>query len=314
MKTVFLRVLDVNDKATALLEAVHEPERARGRQRFEVDTASFTAVPRSPFAYWVSERFQRLFKEMPAFETEGRTAKQGLATADDFRFVRAWWAVPADGTGIRWFSFAKGGKFSPFYAALNLSVNWAREGAEISNFHKGDSSRVASRPQNTNFFFRSGLTWPRRTSSGLSMRAMPTGSIFADKGPAAFVDDDDGAELLAVLAIASSRGFGMLVSLQLAAADAAARSYEVGLIQTTPVPRLTDSDREALARLARRGWWLTRSLDIRSETSHAFTIPALLQVPGADLAARTDTWSDHVRTVEAELAAIQTEITNRSRI
>ena len=38
MKTVFLRVLEADDKATALLAAVREPERAKGRQRFEVDT------------------------------------------------------------------------------------------------------------------------------------------------------------------------------------------------------------------------------------------------------------------------------------
>ena len=38
MKTVFLRVLEADDKAAALLAAIREPESgARGRQRFEVD-------------------------------------------------------------------------------------------------------------------------------------------------------------------------------------------------------------------------------------------------------------------------------------
>ncbi|MHB1847233.1 MAG: type II restriction endonuclease subunit M, partial [Deltaproteobacteria bacterium] len=130
MKTVFLRVLEADDKATALLQAVRDPERARGRQRFEVDPESFASVPRSPFAYWVSERLRLLFKNLPAFEAEGRTAKQGLATADDFRFVRAWWAVSASQADERWFPIVKGGRFSPYYANVPAVVNWERDGAE----------------------------------------------------------------------------------------------------------------------------------------------------------------------------------------
>jgi hypothetical protein len=35
MKTVFLRVVEAEDKAAALLAAIREPNSARGRQRFE---------------------------------------------------------------------------------------------------------------------------------------------------------------------------------------------------------------------------------------------------------------------------------------
>ena len=51
MKTVFLRVLEADDKALALLQAVREPEQARGKKRFDVDPTSFGSVPRSPFVY-----------------------------------------------------------------------------------------------------------------------------------------------------------------------------------------------------------------------------------------------------------------------
>ena len=94
MKTVFLRALEAEDKAAALCAAISDPAATQGRLRFEVDPESFASVPRSPFAYWVSDRVRRLFTELPPFEAEGRTAKQGLATADDFRFVRAWWEAP----------------------------------------------------------------------------------------------------------------------------------------------------------------------------------------------------------------------------
>ena len=79
MKTIFLRVLEADDKAAALRAAIREPGRQLGRQRFEVDAASFTAVPRSPFAYWVSEDFGSSSRRLPPFEADGRTAEAGFA-------------------------------------------------------------------------------------------------------------------------------------------------------------------------------------------------------------------------------------------
>lgn len=306
MSTVFLRILDADDKASALLEAVREAEHARGRARFEVDPRSFAKVPRSPFAYWVSDRLRDLFKELPPFEAEGRAAKQGLATADDFRFVRAWWEVAEERVGTRWFPFAKGGKFSPFYADVYLVVNWESHGAEIVNFCKPGSDRVASRPQNVDFFFRPGLTWPLRTS-GFSMRAMPAGCLFGHKGPAAFVDADDHDSLTALACMTNSLAFGELVSLQLARTQLA-QSYEVGLIQNTPVPSLTSSARASLSSLASHAWSLRRSLDTSTETSHAFAMPAILQIDGASPSARAAAWIDHISAIHAELAAVQADV------
>jgi hypothetical protein len=45
------------------------------------------------------------------------------------------------------------------------------------------------------------LTWPLRTQSGLSVRAMPTGCIFSHKGPDAFVEGDAPQTLLTLLAV-----------------------------------------------------------------------------------------------------------------
>jgi hypothetical protein len=128
---------------------------------------------------------------------------------------------------------------------------------------------------------------------------MPAGCIFADKGPVAFVADDDPEELLALLAIFNSRAFGLLVSLQLAAADTAARSYEVGVIQRTPVPDLIAEQQSQLAKLARRAWVLKRKADTINETSHAFLLPAAL---------RDRVGEFNALAIEAELVFIQTEI------
>ena len=307
--SLFIRLMAEEDKGAALAEVLGRLRAGEADARvFQVAPESFGQVPGMPFAYWVSEGVRDAFRRLPAFETAERTAKQGLATADDFRFVRLAWETVSQsgGSGQRWWPFAKGGVYSPFYADVYLLVNWEEEGAEIKTFADPKTARTYSRPQGIDYYFRPGLTWPLRTQSGLALRVLPAGCIFGHKGPAAFVTDDDPEALLALLAVTNSRAFRTLVDLQMAFG-----SYEVGVLQRTPVPDLTEADRRSLADLARRAWSLKRALDTAELTSHAFTLPALLQVEGATLAERAAAWQARIEDTEARLAAIQAEIDRR---
>jgi len=296
--TIFIRVFDaaVDDKASTLLRLVQAAasDRSDAANLFYVEPICFMAVPTSPFSYWVSNGVREIFQKMPRFEAEKRTVRQGLATAEDFRFVRADWEVPANKKGSRWFGFAKGGAFSPFYADVFLCVNWEACGAEIKNnlnAQGGVRSNVwMLRDTADKCFFRPGLTWPLRTQRGFGIRAMPAGCVFGHKGPAAFGEGDDSDEMLALLAVATSSTFRALVGLQMAFG-----SYEVGVVQRTPIPRLTPTNIKALAKLARRAWSLKRSLDTSNETSHAFLLPAAINKVEADV-------------VERELASIQKQV------
>ncbi len=300
--TIFLRLLSEPDKAAALLEVCGR-QRAEGSdpRLFEVAPEAFDAVPGKPFAYWVNEAVRETFARLPAFEGEGRTARLGVSTKNDFRFLRVWWETSGQRpvvSGQKWVPFAKGSAFSPFYADVYLEVNWLNNAREIEaellmKFpYLGDSADFVLHRNHP--YLRPGLTWPRRTQGGLSLRAMPAGCIFADKGPAAFVTTDDPDELLALLALTNSRAFGLLISLQMAFG-----SYEVGVIQKTPVPDLSSEQRTHLATLARRAWSLKRTLDTVNETSHAFLLPTALRARLSDF---------DPPAIEAELAAIQREI------
>ena len=160
-----------------------------------------------------------------------------------------------------------------------------------------------------NFFGRPGLTWPRRTS-GLSLRVLPAGSAFADKGPALFRANDSRPALLADLAIASSRSFSACVDAQLARTTLA-QSFELGILRSTPVPKIDSAESDQLAELARRGWSIRRSLDMCTETSHAFVLPALLHVDGDTFAALLDAWSSRVAKLQGELEEVQFAIDER---
>ncbi len=304
--TIFFRLLESDNKGTALQHAIQQL--AQGQPKTNtllVEPTSFQQIPRSPFAYWVDEKFLALFNSLKQVH-QLSTAQHGASSKDDFRFLRVFWELTL-GQDSRWFNFAKGGSYSIFYSDPNLVINWADDAKELEasllqkySYLGTDANWVLHREC---FYFRPGLTWSRRSQKGLSIRVMPKGCIFADKGPAIFVAEDEPHQLLALLAITNSAAFCLLVELQMAFG-----SYEVGVIQRTPVPDLTPESTTTLATLAHRAWSLKRSLDTATQTSHAFTLPALLQVNAFRLSKRAAAWTEKVTIIEAKLTQIQTQI------
>ena len=208
-------------------------------------------------------------------------------------------------SGKCWVPFAKGGVYSPYYSDLHLVVNWGRDGDEIKNFMDVQTGKLLSRPQNTGFYFHPGLTWPARTTSGISIRILPKGCIFSHKGPAVFAKKDEQESLLALM---NSQVFEALVALQLGAADAAARSYEVGLIQKVPVPNLVGTDSVRLGELAINYVHLKRNLDTANENSHVYRLPAILQTRRNTLAEGVLAWQVQVIQLQQQLMEYQNEI------
>jgi hypothetical protein len=302
---VFIPARDSTDKAEVLRAAAAGAGGDNGTVTFAIDVTRFEAVPRSPFAYWLSERLLETFVTLPSLNTDDRCVVSTNPLNDDFRYVRVWWETRPSHLGQQFRCWAKGGAHSPIYYDIDTVINWDADRDTFTGF-LGTKNRPLERPASVQHFFRPGLTWPRRTQRGLSIRAMPAGCIFADKGPGVFVDSDDRGKLLALLAVMNSGVFRALVDVQMAFG-----SYEVGVIQRTPLPDASQEARSVLAGLARRSWALRRSLDTKVETSHAFVLPALLQVEGDSLAARADAWATRVRVAEAELERIHAEIDER---
>ena len=300
--TIFLRLLADHDKAISLAEVCAQVRTAGSDPRtHELPAEAFDVVPGKPFAYWVSEAVREAFSNFSPFEVDGRVARQGGVNGDDFRWLRFWVeGNESEGLGRKAVPISKGGAFSRFYCDLPLSARWDHEADTFFSF-SGLPHRPSLQPASFDYYFRPGLTWPRRTN-GLSFRVLPADCIFADKGPAAFVNGDDSDELLALVCLLNSKAFGLLVSVQLARVELA-QSFEVGLIQQTPVPDLPTAHRTHLAAVARRAWSLKRSLDTVTETSHAFLLPLVLRQ-----AQTLRLGSFDPSAIEAELACIQADI------
>ena len=296
--TTFLRLLADKDKAINLKDSCRALRTGSGDIRlFQVEPAAFRSIPTTPFAYWLGEDVLNIYSSTMPFGNEQRAAKQGLATEDDFRFVRLWWEPSQSFKD--WKPLAKGGSYSPYYLDLHLVINWANDGKPLKACVIQRHGNVGKRIYNEQYYFRQGVTWSQRTTKDLSVRVLPQGCIFSCKGQAAFVDGANDQELLATLAIFNSAPFRYFVNVRVAAADAAARSYDNGILQSVPYPVIKEASREALSSYALEAYRMRILLDSVSETSHAFTVPVALRARLGDY---------DPPAIEAELARIQSEI------
>lgn len=299
---IFIRLLEATNKESALKELAIELKSIGefSERIFDVDPKIFRCIQGAPFSYWANKSALKAFDALPSFKGISRLACVTNPVGEDKRFYRLWWETVqgASTNGSKWVPLAKGGKFSPFYFDLNLVVNWSFSNGTYVGF-TGTEHRPLAKPASVDYFFKPGLSWPQRTSSGLGMRALPAGAVFSTKGPGAFVQNFGANETLEMLAICNSQAFRYLVNMQIAAADAAARSYEVGIINRTPFPETDVKTEDLLATLAHKAWAVKRIFDSVDETSHAFVLPATLR-------ARLGYYDPSC--TEPELTRIQSEI------
>jgi len=297
--TIFLRLLNESEKGAALSKASNDI-RSGGSPACAsaIEPSEFNKIPGAPFAYWVSSAVRESFEVFRTASEEGLEARQGLATADDFRFVRLIWEVDYSRTP-NWKFFSKGGAYSKFYGSIHLLVSWGHGQTQMLAILNPKSGKTKSNiwmlPDTIkSYFFRPGFTWSRRSAKGLSFRALPEGCIFSDKGPTVFLPENDANQLLNTMAIANSAAYSFLVSLQIAVG-----SYEAGVILRTPVPKIGKVDADRLSRLSLRSWSLKRKLDQTNETSLAFVLPV-------DLMSHLGEYDPPC--IGVELAEIQAEI------
>lgn len=305
--TIFLRLLADEQKAVSLKQCCDAIRCNAFESRvFETDPESFSALPGSPFAYWIEERVRDCFRHHDQFEADGRTAKAGLQSSDNFRFLRLGWEILDSSLHTRWFPYAKGGAFSRYYSDVHLCLLWEDDGRQAKAWAEsqyGGGQHWSRNLRNVSYMFRPGITWSTRTTSKLSVRVFPKNCAFDTKGCAAFVDGDDQIEILGLLAITNSEAFARLIEVQIAAGDSAARSYDTGLINRTPIPRIGQSQQIELSKLARKSWSLMRSLNTVQETSRVFVLPAALR-------ARLGAYDP--ASIEANLSNLQAKIDEQS--
>ena len=139
-----------------------------------------------PFIYWISDEFRQKFKSESVKDLLKNC--QGLATANNNRFLRFWWELSSSDLNIDgndWVYYAKGGPYKKWSGNLWLMVNWKSNGQDVKNY-TDDKGKQKSRPQNEAVYFKEGITYSASGSKGPSYRILPKGCIFDVGGSSIF--------------------------------------------------------------------------------------------------------------------------------
>jgi hypothetical protein len=156
--------------------------------RYEFDPRGFEVIEGEPIVYWWSKEFLERYAEAPKLG-QIAPARQGLATADNTRFLRRPWEIPhmRSRTPLDpWVPYIKGAAGREWFEPFDDVVRWAQAGAEIRHFYT--DGKLASRPQNLELYFRPGIAFSM-IGSGFSARAHRRPSVFGHKGSSVFPAD-----------------------------------------------------------------------------------------------------------------------------
>lgn len=181
--------------------------------RFETSAATLAVIPGRPVVYWASQQMLNAFAAGTPLG-EIAPAKQGLATADNERFLRQWFEVSTEqsymrahgredarASGARWFPHNKGGEFRKWWGNQDYVVNWENDGSSIQLLTHPETGKQRSRPQNVDCYFRPCVSWSNVTSGEPSFRQYESSSVFSHVGQAVF---PKGTERIAVLGALNS--------------------------------------------------------------------------------------------------------------
>jgi len=203
----YLRLVDGENEAEKQKD--FRDNRFGGKLKFTASAEDFGKVPGCPIAYWFPLSAYQIFEKNQQISDIAQV-KTGMTTADNERFVRAWYEISynriglgfrsakeAKESGCKWFPYNKGGGYRKWYGFAENLVNWENDGLEIKNNFDANGKRKAS-VRAEEFYFKKAITYSAVTSGQFSSRLSDSGFLF-DSGGSSIFSDDDKLDLLAAM-------------------------------------------------------------------------------------------------------------------
>lgn len=254
--------------------------------RYTVQQEEFLTIPDCPLLYRLSDAAAQNFTRGKPISAYARP-KQGMATADNKRFVRYWFEVPrehicfdaenaeqAAASGCRWFPYNKGGGYRKWYGANWYVVDWEKDGARLKAFDRAVLRNKAD-------YFKAGITWSLFGFENFAVRYKKAGFLFDVSGSSCFPPKELTLYMLAFLG--SKAAFYYLSRL------APTVNFQVGNIAELPLI-LDEQRKPEIERLCRACIRLSEEEWDDYEESWDFCIHPLLRYSGT-LADRFAAWS-----------------------
>ena len=306
----YIRLLSEPDKQTALIGMTrHLTEGDGARACYLVLPTSFSLVPGSPFAYWLTESLRRRFRDLPPFESEGRVLRIGDHPGDGFRWLRLHNEVSLVCKERTWLPYHKGGTNSAFFDDVPLVVDWDGDRQTYRDFH-GRKGRPNERPSNYQCFLKPGITFPYLPHKRGHFAHVPPGGIFGHASPILQLPREQHWAICALLN--SDAYIGLLHSIMPrgGAGGAQTLKYEVGYVRSVPIPSIDATSLQQLTALSLKAYGVRFQMEMFNEVRRFFVVPSLCETPCATLAEGIAKWHDReVRRLE-QLQAIQRDINN----
>jgi SAM-dependent methyltransferase len=185
----FIRVAKSEKKSEDLRLACSNP--IESEFLFRRPQSEFLTLPRCMVLYSLTDELFQTLRE----RTMGQCGDtySGLLTGDNERLLRQ---LCETSSNSNFRPYTKGGPFCRWFGNLDQSVRWDASARVF--FSESSATRLAGLAR----YFDEGLTWSDLAGIGLSVRYMPPGFIFDQKGPAYFVNQE--SDLYAHLAFLNS--------------------------------------------------------------------------------------------------------------
>lgn len=241
-----------------------------------VEQLNFEKIPGAPFGYWLSDKTTTLIHDNNYFISNVMITREGMATADNPRFLRNWEEVDFNkisfnatscDDGYKWYPYNKGGGSRKWFGLNNLIVNYENDGYEIKNNIDTETGRIRSHNYNGVYGLQQGATWSAISSGSISVRYSPKGFLFDSKGSMGFSKD-----LLSVIGLINSNASMVFLKYISPTLD-----FKPGHIIQIPFIRGTETI-EAINNIAEQNISISKSDWDAHETSWDFLRNELLSI------------------------------------
>ena len=154
--------------------------------------SKFSLIPGCLFGYWLSDTSINAF--LGQLLGNVLVTREGMATADNERFLRLWHEISTSHfskivpSSDKWYPYNKGGDYRKWYGNKEYVVDWADNGRDIKNNIDPRTGRIRSHNYNGEYAFRECLTWSAVSSGSISIRYCEDGFLWDSKGACGFTN------------------------------------------------------------------------------------------------------------------------------
>lgn len=197
----------------------------------------FNEIPGSPISYWASDTTYKIFANK-TIEEFGEI-KSGIMVNNKFK--HDWYEVMAkniqfsarslsDMKGYRWFPLNSGQGYKKWYGNNGIIVDLEKDAIRVKN------SKTNYRLRDQKYYFKTGITWGRITSSEISFRKSRQGNLFGDAGPMMFIDEN---YLNLILGLANSK-----VILYISSILNPTLNFQIHDFKRIPIPNINEQKKQ----------------------------------------------------------------------